>query len=161
MQAELVACRLGRFGRDHDAGAVGELREQRRRRSLQVELHSERIDDVDAVDRADLAAPHAALRGEVADQLVLHRIGIEFFSILELDAVADVDDEVCRILPLVAGGEHRDDVQLGIDVEQLVAQAGEHDAADVGGTEGGIEQIRILTQADMEDAILRRGLHGQ
>src|SRR5262249_38141136 len=127
----------------------------------QVELHGQRIDDIDAVDRVHLAAAHAALGGEVAVQLVLDRLGVELLAVLELHAVAEVDDEVGGVLPRVAGRQHRHDVQLHVDVEQLVADAGEHDAADIGGAEGGIEQIRVLAQADMQDAILRQRRRGK
>ena len=65
------------------------------------------------------------------------------------------------ILPFVAGRQHRDDVELGIDVEQLVADAGEHDASDIGRAEGRIEQVGILAQADVQNAVLRHGLRGQ
>ena len=54
MQAELVALRFGGLGRDHHAGAVGELGQQRREGLLEVELDGQRIDDVDRVDHADV-----------------------------------------------------------------------------------------------------------
>src|SRR5271165_826769 len=157
VQAELVAGSLGRFGRDHDTGAIGELGQKLRRRRLQVELDREGIDDLDAVDRADLAAAHTALGGQVARQLVFGGFSSELFAVLELHAGAQMDDQVRRVLPLVAYGKLRHDVQLGVDVEQLVAQAGEHDAPDIGGAEGGIEQVRVLPQADMQDIVLCDG----
>ena len=111
----------------------------------------------------ELTSPRRMLPliGEVARQLVLHRIGVELFAVLELHAVADVDDEMRRVLPFVAGRQHRHDVQLRVDVEQLVAEAGEHDAPDIGRAESRIEQIGVLAQSDVQDALLRHSRHGQ
>ena len=61
-----------------------------------------------------------------------------------------------RVLPLIAGGKLRHDIQIGVDIEELVAHASEHDAPDIGGAEGGIEQVRVLAQADMQDLVLRQ-----
>ena len=72
-----------------------------------------------------------------------------------------MDEQVRLVFPLVAGGQHRDDVQLGVDVEQLVAQAGEHDAADIGRAERGIEQIGVLPQTDVQNALLRHRRDGK
>jgi hypothetical protein len=132
MQAELFPSCLGCLGRDHDARTVGELRQQLRRRRLQVELHGQPVDDVDAVDGADLAATHAALGIQVAHQFVFYSVGIELLAVLEPHAVTDADDEMRRILPFEPGRENGDDVQPGIDVEQLVAETGENDPADIG-----------------------------
>ena len=46
--------------------------------------------------------------------------------------------------------ELRHDVELLVDVEQLVAERGEHDAADIGARERRIENIGILGKADAE-----------
>ena len=80
----------------------------------------------------------------------------EFFPVLELHAVAKVNHQMRRILPFISGRKHGHDVQVGVDVEQLVAKAGKYDAADIGGAERRIEQIGILAQTDMQDAILRQ-----
>ena len=150
VQAELVASGLGRLGRDHDAGAVGELGEQLRGGGLQVQLDRQRIDDVDAIDRADLATAHAAFGVEVAHQLVFRRLGVEFLAVLEEDVGTQVDHQVGGVFPLITSGELGDDVQLGVDVEQLVAQTGKDDAPDIGRAEGGVEQVRILAQTDVQ-----------
>ena len=67
-----------------------------------------------------------------------------------------MDDQRPVIGPLVAGGELRHDVQLLVDVEQLVAQPGEHDAPDIGGGQGRIEHIEVLPQRDPQRLRERR-----
>jgi hypothetical protein len=106
--------------------------QQLRRGRFQIELHRQRIDDVDAVDRAHFAAAHAAFGVEIAHQLVFYRLRVELLTVLELHTVAHMNDEVRRVLQLVSGRQDRDDVQLSIDVEQFVAQTGKHDASDIG-----------------------------
>ena len=54
MERELVAGGFRRLGRDHHAGTIGELGEERREGRLEVELDGQRIDDVDRVGDADL-----------------------------------------------------------------------------------------------------------
>ena len=48
--AELVAHVLRRLRRDHHAGAIGQLRDQRRERRLQHEPDGQRVDDLHLVD---------------------------------------------------------------------------------------------------------------
>ena len=44
-----------------------------------------------------------------------------------------------------------------VDVEQLVAHAGEYDAADIGGAKRRIEQVGILAQAQTQHGLGPRG----
>jgi hypothetical protein len=55
----------------------------------------------------------------------------------------------------------RHDLELFVDIEQLVAECGEHDTADIGARQRRIENVRILGKADAErglglDASLKR-----
>ena len=65
MQAEPVARGFRRPRRDHHAGAVGELRDQRRERRFEREADRERVDDFDAIDRGELRLAERAGHGEV------------------------------------------------------------------------------------------------
>src|SRR5713101_4955814 len=51
LEAEPVARLLGGLGGQHHAGAIGELRDQRRERRLQHDPDGQRIDCLDAIDR--------------------------------------------------------------------------------------------------------------
>ena len=57
---------------------------------------------------------------------------------------------------LVRQRQLRHDVELVVDVEQLVAQRREHDAADVGARQRRVEHVGVLGQADAQ----RRLRHG-
>ena len=157
--AELVALGLRRLGRDHHAGAVGQHREQRRERRRQVEPHRLRVDHVDAGHRRQLAAPVRAGHGLVALDVELDRRGVELLAVVEGHAAAQLDGQRLVVgRPFVAGRELRHDVQLLVDVEQLVAQRGEHDAADEGARQRRIEHVGVFGQADAQR--LRRAASG-
>src|SRR5262245_41579603 len=55
----------------------------------------------------------------------------------------------------------RHDVDVLVDVEQLVAQRGEHDAADVGAGQCRIEHVRILGQTNPQRRLRHDGRTGQ
>ena len=57
-------------------------------------------------------------------------------------------------------GELRHDVELLVDVEELVAERREHDAADIGARERRIEHVRILGEADAQRRLRARGADG-
>jgi len=77
------------------------------------------------------------------------RFRIERLAVLEFDARPELDGDLLAVGGgLVRQRELRHDVELFIDVEQLVAQRGEHDAADIGARHGRIEHVRILGEAD-------------
>ena len=159
VQAEVLPCRLRRLRRHDHPGPVRELRQEGRGRRLQHDADRERIHDLHPVHRAQLAAAEAALHRDVALQGVLHRGGVEVGAIMELHAGAQMDQQRGRVRLLVAGGELGHDLQLLVDVEQLVAQPGEHDAADIGAGQGGVEDVGVLAQRDPQG--LRGGSLGQ
>ena len=82
----------------------------------------------------------------MALQRVFHRLGIQQFAVVKLHPRTQLDHQGLRIGPLVAGGELGNDVQLGIDVEQLVTQSGEDDPSDIGPGQCRIQDVRILAQ---------------
>jgi hypothetical protein len=74
------------------------------------------------------------------------------------DAVAQLDFQrfvVCR--PLMGGGQLRHDVQLFIQVEKLIAEAGKHDAADERARHRGVEDVGIFRQADSQGLRIDKG----
>jgi hypothetical protein len=96
------------------------------------------------VDRADLALAKAALHRQVTFQRVFNRRCVERLAILELHARTQMNHQRLVVRPFVPGGELRHDVQLCVDIEQLVAQAGEHDATDIGGGNRRVHHVQIL-----------------
>ncbi len=129
--AELVAGLLRSLRRDHHPRAVGELGQQRRERRGQIEAHGRGIDDIDGRDQGELAAAIGARHRLVALDVVLDRGGVESLAIVERDARADLEGQ-CLVVrrPLVGRRELRDDGELLVDVEQLVAERCENDAPD-------------------------------
>ena len=76
-------------------------------------------------------------------------LGVERLAVLEFHAGPKLD----RHLLAVGGGlvrqrELRHDVELFVDVEQLVAEGREHDAADIGARQRRIENVGILGEPD-------------
>ena len=122
LDAELVAGILRGLGRDHHAGAVGELREQRGERRRQVQAHGHRIHNVDARHRRKLAAPVRSGHRLVPLDVELGGRSVEFLAVVERNARPQLDRQRLAVRrPFVAGGELRDDVEFLVDVEQLVA----------------------------------------
>ena len=151
LQGELVACRLGRLGRHHHAGAVGQLGEQRREGLLEVELDGERVDRLDALDRGELGLAERALHVHVPLETVLGGLGVERLAVVEFHAGAQLQhDRLAVGRGLAAQRKLRHDVGLVVDVEQLVAERGEHDARRVETRQAGIEGIRVVTQPDAQ-----------
>src|SRR4029453_15210779 len=75
----------------------------------------------------------------------------ELFGIMERDAGPNLDRQ-CLVVgrPLPRRCKLRNDVELLIDVEELVAQRSEYDAADERAREGGIKDIGILGKAEAQ-----------
>jgi hypothetical protein len=69
------------------------------------------------------------------------------------------DHQPGRALIAVPGRQLRDDVQLVVEVEQLVAHRRIHDAPDEAGAERGVQQVRVLRQAHPQMARRRLRLH--
>ena len=122
LQRELVARRLGGLGRDHHAGAIGELGEQRREGLLEVELHGQRVDDLDGVDRGELGLAERALHVHVPLEAVLGGLGGERLAVVELHAGPELDRDGLAVgRGLGAECELGHDARFLVDVEQLVA----------------------------------------
>ena len=157
-QSELVAGLFGRLGRHHHPRAIGELRDQRRVGRLQCQLDGEGIDDVDVIDRRQLRLSERARKRQVALQRKLCSLRSEGLAVVKLDAGPELDGDFLAVgRRLVAQCELRHDVELFVDVEQLVAERCEHDAADIGARHGRVEDIRILGEPDPQRGL---GLNG-
>ncbi len=147
-------CRLG--AHDH-AGAVGELGDQRRERVLELQSHGRGVGHLDLVHGGQLGLAERALHGHVPLEARLDRLRVHGLAVVELDALAQLDGDRLAVLGgLVRQRQLRHDVELVVDVEQLVAQRGEHDAADVGARQRRIEHVGVLGQADAQRR-LRQG----
>ncbi len=157
-QPELVAGLLRRLGRHHHAGAVGELRDQRRVGRFQHQLDGEGIDDVDMIDRCQFRFAERARDRQMPLQRKLCGLRIEGLAVVKLDAGPELDGDFLAVgRCLVAQRELRHDVELFVDVEQLVAERCEHDAADIGARHGRVEDVRILGEPDPQRGL---GLNG-
>jgi hypothetical protein len=149
--AELFAGCLRCLRRDHHSGAIGELREERRERCRKVDAHGHRIDDVDARHGGELAAPVGAGHRLVPLEVVLDGGGIELLAVVERHVRPDLHRQRLVVRrPLVGRRELRDDGELLVDVEELVAQRREHDAPDERAGECRIEHVRILGESEAE-----------
>ncbi|MGY4496699.1 hypothetical protein ACVWYH_000626 [Bradyrhizobium sp. GM24.11] len=63
----------------------------------------------------------------------------------------ELDDEALAVVEgLARQRELGHDVELLVDVEQLVAERGKHDAADIGARHRGIEDIGVLGETDAQ-----------
>jgi hypothetical protein len=84
-------------------------------------------------------------------EVELDRLGIELLAVVEGDAGAQLHRQRLVVgRPLPARRELRHHVELLVDVDQLVAQAGEHDAADEGARQRRVEHIGVLGEADAQ-----------
>ena len=85
-----------------------------------------------------------------------HRGGVELFAVMKHHAGAELDRQRLVVgRPLVGSRELRDDGQLFVDIEQLVAQRGENDAADEASRQGRIEHIGIFGETDTQRLRMR------
>ena len=121
-----------------------------------MQPHRVRIDDFHGSDRLQLALAQALGRAAVAFQVGLHRIGIQHLPVVELYTVAQRHGqrEIVR-RPVPRRGELRHEVVLRVDVDQLVAHGGEHDAADEAAAACGVQRIRVLVEADAQRGRVR------
>ena len=110
------------------------------------------------VDRRELAAAIRALHRLVALDVVLDRGGVELLAVVERDAGPDLQRQRLAVRrPFVRRRELRNDGELLVDVEQLVAQRREHDAPDERAGERRIEHVGILGEPDAQRLRGRRG----
>ena len=112
-------------------------------------LHRVVVDDLERLDRADLGLAVRAGQLQVALDAELDRGGVERLAVLELDALAQLDDEaLVAVDPFPLGRELRDDVELGADIDELVAERGEDDAADIGARQRRVQQVGVFGEPD-------------
>ena len=98
----------------------------------------------------NLRSAEAALHRQMAFQAFLDCGCIHRRAILEFHPMAQVDEQRLRITPLVPGGELRHDGHVLVDVEQLVAHSGKHNAACISGGQRRIEHVRVVAQRDAQ-----------
>src|SRR5262249_50400009 len=96
--AEFFAERLRRLGRDHHAGAISELRQERRKGILERETNGIGINDVDFVERGDIALALRAGQGGMSLQAELGCLGVEIRSVVEFYTLAQGDRQSLAIV---------------------------------------------------------------
>ena len=80
---------------------------------------------------------------EVALERKFRGLGIERLAVVEFDARPQLDRDLLAVGGCLVGQrELRHDVELFVDVEQLVAERCEHDAAHIGARHGRVENVR-------------------
>ncbi len=80
-----------------------------------------------------------------------HRGRVEWLAVVERDAPTQLHHEaLVAVRPLPLGGELRDDVELGADVEELVAQRGKNDAAGEGSGHARVQHVGIVGKSDAQ-----------
>src|SRR5215469_8747995 len=85
----------------------------------------------------------------MALDIKLDRRGVEGLFVLELDTCAELDDEPSiAVRPLPFGGQLGNDLQLGTDIDELVAHGGEDDATDVASGKRRVEDIGVFGETD-------------
>ena len=116
--------------------------------AFELEHDGQRVDHFDRLDRADFASPHAAFDRERAHQREPHRLA---FTGSPSWNCAPWRNRITRWVGLCTQNRRklRDDFQVRRNVEQFVAQPGEHDAPDIAGSESG-RGDRVLPQANMD-----------
>ena len=83
--------------------------------------------------------------------------GVQRLAVVEFDARPELDRHFLAVgRRLVGQCQLRHDVELLVDVEQLVAECREHDAADIGAADRGIENVGILGNPDTQRGLCER-----
>ena len=76
---------------------------------------------------------------------------VDWRAIVEIDAPAHLHHKaLAAVRPLPLGGELRDDVELGADVEELVAQRAKDNAAGEGPGHARVEHVGIVGKSDAQ-----------
>ena len=149
LKPEFVAGFPRRPGRHHDAGAIGELADERSERLLQHDPYGQRVDDFDAVDRGDLGLAERARQGRVPIEGKLCGFSVEPLPILEQHTRTQPDRDGLSVgRGFVSERKLRRRVQVLVDIEQFVANRREYDFSDIGPRQSRIQDVRILRQTD-------------
>ena len=147
-----------RLGGHHRARAVGELHQQRGIRRFQVQRNLHRAGDLDRFNGGDLAFTQGAFQGQGAVEVVFCGGGIEFLTVVEGDAFAQIERQGFTVVtPRPVFGQAGDDLQVFIHVHQPVAQGGKDEAAIVGARQMRVEHVRVSAQADPQHAFRMGG----
>ena len=95
----------------------------------------------------------------VAIEREFRGLGVERLAVVEFDAGPQLDEDLLAVGGgLVRQRQLRHDVELFVDVEQLVAERREHDAAHISARQRRIENVRILGKPDAQRGL---GLNGR
>ena len=101
------------------------------------------------VDARELGLAERGRQRHMALDRELCSFRVERLAVVEFHVGPELDRHLLAVgRRLMRQRELRHDVELLVDVEQLVAEGREHDAADIGAADAGIEDVRILGNAD-------------
>ena len=151
VQRDVLALLGDRLGGEHHAGAVGEEGGERGVGGGEVDARGEGVDDLHLGHGLQLGAAEAALHRLGAFEVGLDRRGVERGSVLEFDAGAQVQGEGVVVgRPFPAGGELRDEVEVRVGVDELVAEGGEDVAVDVVAALRRVERAGVAGERDCQ-----------
>lgn len=114
--------------------------------------------DVNGFNGGDLAFTQGAFQGQGAVEVIFRGGGIEFLTVVEGNAFAQIERQGFTVLtPRPVFGKSRDNLQIFIHVHQPVAQGGKHEAAIVGARQMRVEHVRVSAQTNTQHAFRMGG----
>ena len=159
VRRELRAAELLELRRRQDhPGAVGEQRQERRGRRLEVQAHRVRVDDLDRLHGGEIAGAARLLVGEVVLERRLDGLRVERRAVVEPDALLQRDRERLAVLGdrRQRGRELRDDLELRPDVVELLAHVDVDDPAHERAGRRRVERVGVLGEGEREHPRLAR-----
>jgi hypothetical protein len=91
-----------------------------------------------------------------------YRLRVEGLAVVKLDPRPQLQDDRALVgPPFVAGGELGHDLEIGGDVEELVAESGEDETAGIGPADGWVERVGIVVESDAQDTLRGGGVGGE
>ena len=120
---EVVALLLGRLGRDHHPGSVGQRGEKRGGGLAQVELDRRVVDDLDGLQLGDLSFTERLWMRLHALHIELDGSSVEVGPVVELDALLELEDVGLWVRCGPGSGELRLDAEVLVQSDQGVIDA--------------------------------------
>jgi len=122
-----------------------------------MQAHRQRIDDLDRGDRLQLRPAQAQRQPLGALDILPDGAGVEIAAVLELHTFAQTQGQAEGILrPFPTRRELRNEMHVGISVDQLVADHRQHIAIRIAAAACRVELHRIGDDADIQNIGARR-----
>src|SRR5438093_2247664 len=154
-------CGLEGLPRHHHSRTVHEVREERRERSLEIELDGVRVDDGERVDRCELTTSRRACGLDVTLDVPFDGLGVEDRAVVELHVLPQAERDalpVWRDIPLLR--QPGDDLSARVDADDRVVYLVMHISIDEGARTKRIKVNRIVLERE-HDGTAGRRLHGR